>query len=197
FTGTKAGSTSCTYSISPTGATPASAAASGTVTVTAGTGCSWTASSSTTSWLTCTPASGTGSGSVTWSATANTSTSSRTGTVTIQGQVHPVTQAGTTSADVALVNGVPYNDSLTAATSQSGWKYYYLDVPSGSSSLVFDVNNMTADVDLYVRYNAQPTLSAWDCRPYIGGTSEECSFTSPTGGRWWIGVNNYAVGTIS
>src|SRR5207247_1074144 len=77
------------------------------------------------------------------------------------------------------------------------WKYYYLDVPSGSSSLVVDLYNMTADVDLYVHYNAKPTLSLWDCRPYIGGTSEQCSFTSPAAGRWWIGVNNYAVGTIS
>src|SRR5207247_1006040 len=94
-------------------------------------------------------------------------------------------------------SGVPYNDSLTASASQTGWKYYYVDVPSGSSSLVVDLYNMTADVDLYVRYNAQPTLTAWDCRPYIGGTFEECSFTSPTGGRWWIGVDNDAVGTTS
>src|SRR6185369_343869 len=197
FTVTQAGSTSCTYSISPTSASPASAAGSGTVTVTAGTGCSWTAASSATSWLTCTPASGSGNGSVTWSATANTSTSSRTGTVTIQGKTDTVTQAGTSSTGGALVTGVPFNDSLTAATSQSGWKYYYLDVPAGSSSLVVALNNMTADMDLYVRYNAQPTLSVWACRPYVGGTSEQCTFSSPAAGRWWIGVNNYDTGTIS
>ena len=100
-------------------------------------------------------------------------------------------------ADVALANGAPFNDSLTASVSKAGWKYYYLDVPSGSSSLVVDLNNMTADVDLYIRYNAQPTASVWDCRPYIGGTSEKCTFSSPAAGRWWVGVNNYATGTIS
>src|SRR6185369_4801428 len=100
-------------------------------------------------------------------------------------------------ADVALANGAPFNDSLTASVSKAGWKYYYIDVPSGSSSLVVDLNNMTADVDLYIRYNAQPTLTSWDCRPYIGGTSEKCTFSSPAAGRWWVGVNNYATGTIS
>jgi len=108
--------------------------------------------------------------------------------VTIQGKTDTVTQAGTSSTGGALVTGVPFNDSLTAATSQSGWKYYYLDVPAGSSSLVVALNNMTADMDLYVRYNAQPTLSVWACRPYVGGTSEQCTFSSPAAGRWWIGV---------
>src|ERR1041384_5153810 len=108
-----------------------------------------------------------------------------------------LTAANLHAADVALANGVAFNDSLTASVSQAGWKYYYLDVPSGSSSLIVDLNNMTADVDLYIRYNAQPTLTIWDCRPYIGGTSERCTFSSPAAGRWWIGVNNYATGTIS
>src|SRR5258706_252746 len=56
---------------------------------------------------------------------------------------------------------------------------------------------MTADVDLYVRYNAKPTSTNWDCRPYLAGTNEECSFSAPEAGRWWIGVNNWAVGTIN
>ena len=55
---------SCSYSISPTSASPASGAVSGSVMVIAGTGCSWTASSSATGWLTCTPASGAANGTV-------------------------------------------------------------------------------------------------------------------------------------
>src|SRR5262249_49615367 len=31
------------------------------------------------------------------------------------------------AVDIALANGVPFNDSLTASTPQTGWKYYYLD----------------------------------------------------------------------
>ena len=95
-----------------------------------------------------------------------------------------LTAANLRAADVALANGAPFNDSLTASVSKAGWKYYYLDVPSGSSSLIVDLYNMSADVDLYVRYNAQPTLTIWDCRPYIGGTSEKCTFSSPSAGRW-------------
>lgn len=199
FTVTQAAATpSCTYSISPASVSPTAAAASGSISVTAsGSTCSWTASSSDGTWLTCSPASGAGSASVTWSATANTSASPRTATITVAGQTFTVTQAAASTADVALSNGISYNDSLTAAAIQAGWNYYYIDVPSGASSLVVDVYNVSADADLYVKYNAKPTLSVWDCRPYIGGViSEQCTLNAPTAGRWWIGVNNWSTGTI-
>jgi hypothetical protein len=197
FTIAQAGT--CSYAISPTSASVAAAGGTGSVTVTAGTGCSWTAASNA-SWITITAGtSGTGNGTVSYSVAGNTSTSSRTGTLTVAGNTFTVTQAGasTVSADVQLSNGAPYNDSLTASTRQAEWKYYYIDVPSGATELVVDVYNMSADVDLYVKYNAKPTLTVYDCRPYIGGTAEQCRFTNPSAGRWWIGVNNYATGTIT
>ena len=45
---------SCTYSLSPTSASPGAAYFNGTITVTAGSGCTWTAASNATSWLTIT-----------------------------------------------------------------------------------------------------------------------------------------------
>src|SRR4030095_258201 len=161
------------------------------------TGCGWSAVAND-AWITIpSGSSGSGNGTVTYSVVANLSTSPRTGTMSIAGQTFTVSQGGVTSSDVPLSNGTPYNDSLTASAAQTTWKYYYIDVPGGSSSALFEVLNMSADLDLYVRYNAQPTLSSWDCRPYIGGAYEQCTFSAPAAGRWWIGVNNYSVGTIS
>ena len=100
--------------------------------------------------------------------------------------------------DIALTGGVGYDDSLASGTQQAGWKYYYIDVPSGAASLVVDLYNLTDDVDLYVRYNAKPDLAGHDCTSQYGGTSsEKCTFNAPSAGRWWIGVNNYVAGTIS
>ena len=57
---------------------------------------------------------------------------------------------------------------------------------------------LSADADLYVRHGAKPDLAEPGCRPFYGGTTaEECRYTDPETGRWWIGVNNWAVGTIT
>ncbi|EYF03084.1 M20/M25/M40 family metallo-hydrolase [Chondromyces apiculatus] len=37
----------------------------------------------------------------------------------------------------------------------------------------------TGDADLYVRFGAPPTTSAYTCRPYQNGTNETCALTSP------------------
>jgi hypothetical protein len=95
--------------------------------------------------------------------------------------------------DIQLSNGVALNQTVTASVSQGTWRYFYIDVPSGMEKLVIDLYNMTANLDLYVQQGSKPTLSS-----YSGGTSSEsCTVTSPTAGRWWIGVNNYDTGTIS
>ncbi len=106
--------------------------------------------------------------------------------------------ASPVSSDVQLSNGTPYNDSLTASSRNGTWKYYYVNIASGSSNLSISLSNLTADADLYVRYGSKPTLSSYDCRPYKGGTTTEtCTFASPNGGTYWIGVTNWDTGTIS
>ena len=83
----------CTYSISPTRATPPAGGGSGSVAVTADTGCGWTASSNA-AWITVGVESGTGSGTVTYSVAPYTGKpKKRTGTITIAGQTLTVQQS--------------------------------------------------------------------------------------------------------
>ncbi|WP_115719701.1 S8 family serine peptidase [Gallaecimonas mangrovi] len=79
--------------------------------------------------------------------------------------------------------------SLSA--SRNNWLYYTVDVPSGASSLDVSISGGSGDADLYVRQAAQPTTSSYDCRPYLNGNSETCSFSSPTSGTWYIGIRAY------
>ncbi|MCP4658240.1 MAG: hypothetical protein GY856_22740 [bacterium] len=100
--------------------------------------------------------------------------------------------------DVLLANTTPQSDSVTAAGQGEVWRYYYVDLPSDSTDLVIDLYDLSADVDLYVRYGSKPTTSSYHCRPYVSGTLvEQCGFATPGPGRWWIGLNNWDTGTIS
>jgi N-acetylneuraminic acid mutarotase len=93
--------------------------------------------------------------------------------------------------DIQLSNGVAYPDSITGALPFDAWKYYYIDLPAGATSLTVVLDNLTANADLRVRFGIKPDLTTWDCSPWLSGTTTEtCSLASPAAGRWWIGVNN-------
>ena len=89
-----------------------------------------------------------------------------------------------------LTNGVP----VTGLSGSSGTLSadYTLTVPSGKSSVTIKISGGTGDADLYVKLNAVPTLSSYDCRPYITGNSETCTFTPPSGGGvYHVKLNAY------
>ena len=52
----------------------------------------------------------------------------------------------------------------------------------------------TGDADLYVRKGAQPTTSAYDCRPYRNGSTESCSLEGP--GDFYVSVRGYTAATF-
>ncbi len=185
----------CTYSISPTNQSFTDSGGTGSVSVTTQDNCSWTAVSNT-SWMMITSnSSGTGSGLVNYSVASNISTSPRPGTMTIAGKTFIVSQDG---VQTVLSNGTLVNGSITGNSPQSSWVYYYVDLPSGVTNLSINLYNLSADADLYVRRDTKPTLSTYDCRSWNSGTtSDQCSFSTPLSGRWWIGVNNWNTGTIS
>ena len=92
FDVTQAGQT-CTYTLTPAGASVPAAASTGSVAVAALGGCAWTATSPD-PWVTITSgASGTGNGTVGYSVAVNAAASPRTATLTIGGQPFTITQA--------------------------------------------------------------------------------------------------------
>jgi hypothetical protein len=50
----------------------------------------------------------------------------------------------------------------------------------------------TGDADLYVRKGSAPTTAAYDCRPYIGGSSERCQVTLDAPTKIHVMVRGYA-----
>ncbi len=90
-----------------------------------------------------------------------------------------------------LTNGVPVTGlSGTSGTLSAD---YTLTVPAGKTSVTVKISGGTGDADLYVKLNAAPTLSSYDCRPYITGNSETCTFTPPAaGGVYHVKLNAYS-----
>ncbi len=77
----------------------------------------------------------------------------------------------------------------TGAVAKSLWKQYGpYNVAAGTTlTAVMTGDN---DADLYVRKGAAPTSTAYDCRPYRDGTSEQCSIVGPA--QIYVGVQGYA-----
>jgi len=146
--------------------------------------------------LTAGPAAGWSVGS--WTGTSNNSSTSLTNSLSMPAGNHTVGAQYVAEPDIALANGVPANGSVAGSTSYEQWDFYYADLGTGVTQLTVDLNNLTADADVFVRRGAKPDLGTFDCVSAHGGTaSDQCVVTSPAAGRWWIGVTNYASGAIN
>lgn len=100
--------------------------------------------------------------------------------------------------DRQLTAGSPVDDFVSSQAPGAGWKYYFVDLTTGSSNLAVELSRLSADADLYLRRGAKPDRSNFDCASTQGSTATElCSFGSPQAGRWWIGVNNFSAGTVT
>ncbi len=97
------------------------------------------------------------------------------------------TTAAATGGTV-LQNGVAVTGIGGSANTE---RRYTMNVPSGSTNLSFVTSGGTGDADLYVRFGSAPTTSAYDCRPYLGGNAESCTFASPSAGTWHVMVRMY------
>ena len=87
-----------------------------------------------------------------------------------------------------LTNGQSVNVSGAQGTNT----FYKLVVPAGSESLSFDTNGGSGDVDMYVQVGQKPSTSSYNCRPYKNGNTENCTFTNPQAGDWWVMLNGYS-----
>jgi len=66
-----------------------------------------------------------------------------------------------------------------------------VELPEGREGLSVQLAGGVGDADLYVRHGAEPTTSAFDCRPYVGGNDELCTFEAPAAGTWHLMVRGY------
>jgi serine protease len=107
----------------------------------------------------------------------NSTTSSKTSSVTVSGSTSNVLQ-----------NGV----GVTIAGALNSQVNYTFVIPSGATNLNVTLSGGTGDADEYVKFGSAPTLSTYDCRPYVAGNTESCAFASPQVGTYYVMVNGYA-----
>lgn len=82
------------------------------------------------------------------------------------------------------------NPSLSGARNETIRRT--ITVPAGTRSLTIVMSGGTGDADLYVKAGAEPTATAYDCRPYRADSNETCTFTNPVAGTWYIQVKGYS-----
>ncbi|CAM2005871.1 pre-peptidase C-terminal domain-containing protein [Acanthopleuribacter pedis] len=75
--------------------------------------------------------------------------------------------------------------------SRNNWVYFEIEVPAGRARLDIDISGGSGDADLYIRFGAQPTTTAYDERPYLNGNEESVSIANPAAGTYFIGVRAY------
>lgn len=100
------------------------------------------------------------------------------------------------AAAVAAASGTTGGGGGTGATStvnnisvaRSAWAYYTIAVPTGMRVLTVTISGGTGDGDLYVRRGSRPTTSSYDCRPYLNGNNENCTFNNPVAATYHIGI---------
>ncbi|MCP3143576.1 M57 family metalloprotease [Pyxidicoccus xibeiensis] len=93
--------------------------------------------------------------------------------------------------------GTPATDTRSGSIARNGTANFGpYTVLAGTTFKV--VMTGTGDPDLYVRFGAAPTTTAYNCRPFLGGAAETCELTVPSGQTSaYVQVRGYAAGTYS
>jgi len=94
-----------------------------------------------------------------------------------------VTLVATYGKETVIEDNVPVSGISGASGSE---QVYKIDAPSGQSVLEIRIFGGAGDCDLYVRWDAIPTTSSWDYRPYLSGNEETVTIENPQGGTWYI-----------
>ncbi|MCY1080686.1 M4 family metallopeptidase [Archangium lansingense] len=91
---------------------------------------------------------------------------------------------------IALTNGAVI--SGLAGTANSDSCTYTLAVPVGATNLKVETLGGIGDVDLYVGFGATPSPSSYNCRPYLSGSNESCTFSAPGTGTYSIVLRGFS-----
>jgi vibriolysin len=90
--------------------------------------------------------------------------------------------------DPELKNGVPITNISGVKGDQ---KYWFVNMPAGKSLLTIKIAGSTGDADLYVQFGEKPTTTKYQCRPYVSGSNETCTFNSPQTGKYFVMVRGF------
>ncbi len=97
------------------------------------------------------------------------------------------------NAAIGTTTCTPGTTSATSISATTGnWKNYTFAVPACATTVTVGISGGTGDADLYVRRNAAPTTSTYDCRPYLSGNSETCNLTNSAATTYHIGIRAYS-----
>lgn len=100
-----------------------------------------------------------------------------------------VSCSGGGGGGTALQNGV----AVTGLSGASGSALNYtVAIPAGARNLKIAISGGSGDADLYVKFGSAPTTSSYNCRPYLTGNNESCSFTTPSTGTYYVMVRGYS-----
>lgn len=94
---------------------------------------------------------------------------------------------GPPTGDTVLTNNVPVTALSGALNSE---RYFKINVPAGQQ-LSFKLSGGSGDADMYVRFGSRPTLTAYDCRPYVNGNSETCTVNATLAGTYYVLLRGY------
>ncbi len=99
-----------------------------------------------------------------------------------------VSCSGGGGGGTVLQNGVPVS-SLSGSTGTQ--LNYTVAIPAGATNLKIAISGGSGDADLYVKFGSAPTTSSYNCRPYLTGNSESCTFAAPSTGTYYVMVRGY------
>jgi vibriolysin len=101
-----------------------------------------------------------------------------------------VTVSSASCGGTVLCNGVAV--ALPSKSTGGVSSNYTLVVPAGKSTLTFTISGGTGDADMYVRLGSAPTTTSYNCRPYLSGNNETCTFNAPAAGTYYVNVRAYS-----
>jgi hypothetical protein len=92
------------------------------------------------------------------------------------------------ASQTPLLEGAPANRSIDEGEVDC----FEISVPAQTPLLAVSLRGPSdADLDLYLRYAAPPSASAYDCRPFTGSSAEDCSVAKPKRGQWFAMVHAF------
>ena len=84
------------------------------------------------------------------------------------------------------------------SVAKNKWKTYYAKIDNTYSNFIVKIQNLSDDVDLYVKKGNKPDINNYDCRPYKGGTRDEvCELSNSGDNLWYFAIFGYKAGDFN